>query len=46
METFDFGPKDIKQLIGNAIRAAWCDQATKSELLEELEKALPGEDVG
>ena len=39
METFDFGLKDIKQLIANGIRAAWCDESTKAKLLEEQEKS-------
>ena len=39
METFDFGLKDIKQLIANGVRAAWCDESTKAKLLEELEKS-------
>jgi adenosine deaminase len=36
MEAFGFGLEDIKKLIANGVRAAWCDKATKDRLLEEL----------
>ena len=36
METFGFELEDVKTLIANGIRSAWCDEATKSELMEQL----------
>ena len=39
METFDFELPDVKKLIANGIRSAWCDEVTKKGLLDELQKA-------
>ena len=36
METFGFGLEDVKKLITNAIRSAWCDEPTKERLGKEL----------
>jgi adenosine deaminase len=32
----DFNRADIVQLLANAVRSAWCDEAKKAELLDEL----------
>ena len=42
VETLDFQWMDIVRLVENAIRSAWCDEATKSKLSEELRGHLSG----
>ena len=34
--SLDFKRADIIQLLANAVRSAWCDEAKKGELLREL----------
>ena len=36
MEAFGFGLEDVKKLITNAIRSAWCDEPTKERVGKEL----------
>jgi adenosine deaminase len=36
MNTFGWGHTQITKLIQNAIRSAWCDQATKQKLFDEV----------
>jgi adenosine deaminase len=39
METFGFELADIKKLIANGIRSAWCDESTRKKLLDDLARS-------